>query len=96
MRKQVTIKTLPTEHRKMLGFLLSACVIRKIVHRCKSSTKVLSKHARQHSYDAYTLSNLSNIAQWFVTSALWSLKDPRHTFDWDKVYEVENLFEKHK
>lgn len=46
--------------------------------------------------DAYTLSNLPNIAQWFVTSALWSLKDPRHTFDWDKVYEVENLFEKHK
>lgn len=30
MRKQVTIKTLPTEHRKVLGFLLSACVIRKL------------------------------------------------------------------
>lgn len=43
---------------------------------------------------AYTLSNLTTMAQWYVTRALRSMKDPRETFDWDKVYEVENLLNK--
>lgn len=42
---------------------------------------------------SYTLSNLSPMVQWFVTSALWSMKDPRHTFDWDKIHECEHLIE---
>lgn len=73
---------------KLKGIECEDCIKYVCVKKVGRSIKLFTMN------DCITLSSLDKMLQWYVFRVLLSMTDDRYPFDFEKVYEVENIVSK--